>query len=131
SEKRLARPMPRTPRVIQDLAAGADLAAGFTQGLRQSGARGGGEKRRGGGEDALAPDAAAGAVEPKHVLAEIAEGSFGEHLLEEVVDALLKLAVFGAEAVGRDVFGEQGHADEQVVGVHPPGEPGLELGLAA
>jgi hypothetical protein len=29
SEKRLARPMPRTPRDIQDLAGGAELAAVF------------------------------------------------------------------------------------------------------
>jgi len=47
------------------------------------------------------------------------------------VDALLEGAVFGAETVRRDFKRDGGNANEERVGIHPPGKPGFEVGLAS
>ena len=47
------------------------------------------------------------------------------------MDALLEGAIFGAETVGGDFEWGGGGTGGKRVGVHPPGEPGLEVGLAA
>ena len=47
------------------------------------------------------------------------------------MDALLEGAIFGAETVGGNFEGDGRDADEKRIGVHPPGEPRLEVRLAA
>ena len=54
-----------------------------------------------------------------------------EKLVEQIVDALLEGTIFGAETVGGNFECDGRDADEKRIGVHPPGEPGLEVGLAA
>src|SRR5262249_28554069 len=43
----------------------------------------------------------------------------------------LEFVVFGAKAVGGNFKGYGRDADEEGIGVHPPGEPGFEMRLAA
>lgn len=62
---------------------------------------------------------------------EIIERRGGEEFVEQIVDALLEGAIFGAKTVGGNFEGDGRNADEKRVGVHPPGEPGFELRLAA
>lgn len=47
------------------------------------------------------------------------------------MDTLLEGAIFGAETVGGNLECDRRDADEKRVRVHPPGEPGLEVRLAA
>ena len=47
------------------------------------------------------------------------------------MNALLEGAILGAETVGENFERDGRDADEERVGVHPPGEPGFELRLAA
>jgi hypothetical protein len=92
---------------------------------------GGFEQRRGGGENAVGPEAALAWFEPENWGAEIIERRGGEEFVEQIVNALLEGAIFGAKTVGRDFEGDRRHADEQRIGIHPPREPQFEMRLAA
>ena len=59
------------------------------------------------------------------------KGGAASSSFEQIVDALLEGAIFGAETVGGNFERDGRDADEERVGVHPPGEPGFELRLAA
>ena len=54
-----------------------------------------------------------------------------EEFVEQFVNATLKRDVFGTESIRLDVVRKKRNTSEKIVGLHPPGEPGFELWLAA
>ena len=78
------------------------------------------EMRECGGEDSFAPDLALARVEPFYARANFLEWIGVQQFVENSFDAQLEDAVFGAETIGSDAFGECRDADQYRVGFHPP-----------
>jgi len=74
---------------------------------------GGFELRKSGGEDSLGPEAALARVEPENWGTQVVERRRGEKLVEQIVDALLEGAIFGAETVGGNFECDGRDSDEK------------------
>ena len=69
--------------------------------------------------------------EPDYIFPDTGKWRNGKKFVEQIVNAALEDAIFGAESVGSDFIEGARNSDEHRVGFHPPFEPGFELRLAA
>jgi len=77
------------------------------------------------------PETALARFEPEDWSAQFVERQRGKQLVQQVVNALLEGAIFGAESVGGNFKRDGRDANEKRVGIHPPGEPWFEVRLAS
>ena len=78
---------------------------------------------------ALAPCKPLALIQPNHPLSYAPQSGIIQKLVQQFMNSPLKRAVFGAESVRLNLFRQRRHAREQIVRLHPPGQPCLQLRL--